>query len=445
MFTPLPDPYRAADHVLPVSALNRLVREALEQRFPLLMVGGEISNLTRAASGHCYFSLKDETAQARCVMFRNRAALLPFQLQNGMQVEARALVTLYEPRGDFQLNVDSLRRAGVGSLHEAFIRLRDKLAAEGLFDSGRKRSLPPLPKRIGILTSLAAAALRDVLTALERRARHVPVIIYPTPVQGEGVGAQITRQLINAGQRGECDVLILTRGGGSIEDLWAFNDETLARAIAQSPIPVISGIGHETDFTIADFAADLRAATPTAAAELVSAGHVAATRSVAIQHQHLQRAIHRRLEKAAQTLDLMTGRLQHPRDKLELAKLRLNALRDRLSRALHGESRTRGEKLTRIRALLLSRRPHTTLLHHRLSTAKNRLPAAAVDLVERHRTMMATLATHLEHLAPQATLRRGYSIVRDQTGHIVRSSAQLAPGDIIEVQFSEGEVRAQVT
>src|SRR5512146_927891 len=256
--------------IVTVSALVRSVRDLLEQRYPLLWVAGEISNCVRAKSGHLYFSLKDETAQVRCVMFRNRGLYLDWEPREGLRVEVRALVTLYEPRGDFQLNVESMRRAGQGALFEAFLKLRDNLDKEGLFDAAHKRPLPPYPRRIGIVTSPQAAALRDVLTTLARRNPSIPVIIYPSPVQGEGAAQQLAAAVATAARRAECDLLILCRGGGSIEDLWAFNDENLARAIHACPIPVVTGIGHETDFTIAEFVADRRAATPTAAAELAA-------------------------------------------------------------------------------------------------------------------------------------------------------------------------------
>lgn len=245
-----------------MSALNQLVRKALESSFPLLWVNGEISNLRRPASGHVYFALKDDNAQVDCVMFRGRAQLLPFRLQDGMRIEARALVTLYEARGGFQLNIETLRHAGIGALFEAFARLRGKLESEGLFAAERKLPLPRFPRRIGIVTSLQAAALHDVLAALKRRAPHLPVVIFPTLVQGEGAAEGIAEAIGIAAGRGACDVLIVARGGGSIEDLWAFNEETVARAIDACPIPVITGIGHETDTTIADFVADCRAATP---------------------------------------------------------------------------------------------------------------------------------------------------------------------------------------
>ncbi len=263
------EPSAAANPVLSVSSLNRLVRDCLEAAFPLTWVGGEISNLTFAASGHVYFSLKDANAQVRCVMWRNRAQLLGWRPENGQQVEARALVSFYEPRGEFQLNIETIRRAGQGDLFERFLRLKAQLEAEGLFTAEIKRPLPEHPQALAIVTSLQAAALRDVLTTLRRRAPHVRIGLFPTPVQGEGAAGKIATALQLAAAS-DCDAIILCRGGGSIEDLWPFNEEVVARAIRASRLPVVAGIGHETDFTIADFAADLRAATPTAAAEILS-------------------------------------------------------------------------------------------------------------------------------------------------------------------------------
>ncbi len=257
--------------VIGVAALNRTARDLLEHALPLMWIRGEVSNFTCAPSGHCYFTLKEAGAQVRCAMFRSRARLLDWQPQNGMQVEVRALVTLFEPRGEFQLNVEAVRRAGLGALYEAFERLKARLAAEGLFDAERKRPLPRFPRAIGIVTSPRAAALRDVLIIIARRMPCIPVLVYPTPVQGTGAGAFIAEAIQAASRRAECDVLIVCRGGGSIEDLWAFNEEIVARAIHACAMPVIAGIGHETDFTIADFVADHRAPTPSAAAETATA------------------------------------------------------------------------------------------------------------------------------------------------------------------------------
>src|SRR5690349_8117153 len=256
--------------VLSVGELNRLARTALEQNLPLCWVAGEISNFKRYDSGHCYFTLKEETAQVECVMFRQKAMLLGWQPESGMQVEVRACATLYEARGKYQITVESMRRAGLGALYEAFERLKARLHREGLFDPARKRALPRFPRALGIVTSPKAAALRDVLTILKRRAPGLPVVVYPTPVQGEGAAARIADAIRLAGSRRDCDVLIVCRGGGSIEDLWAYNDEQLARVIHASSIPIVSGVGHETDFTIVDFVADVRAPTPTAAAQLAS-------------------------------------------------------------------------------------------------------------------------------------------------------------------------------
>src|SRR5574343_1163875 len=279
---------------LTVSSLNRLVRECLEANFPLTWVGGEISNLTYAASGHVYFSLKDSSAQVRCVMWRNRAQLLGWRLENGQKIEARALVSFYEPRGEFQLNIEAIRRAGQGNLFERFLKLKAQLEAEGLFAPEAKRPLPTFPRHVAIVSSLQAAALRDVLTTLHRRAPHLRLSIFPTLVQGEGAGARFAEAFAQAGSS-DCDAILLCRGGGSIEDLWSFNEECVARAIRASAIPVIAGVGHETAFTIADFAADLRAPTPTAAAELVSSDRDSLADRLDRLHEQLQRRSERAL------------------------------------------------------------------------------------------------------------------------------------------------------
>src|SRR6266436_5965572 len=289
--------------ILTVSALIRSVRNLIEHRYPLLWVAGEISNFTTAKSGHAYFVLKDEHAQARCVMFKHRYRGLEWLPHDGMQVEAQVLVTMYEPRGDFQLNVETMRRAGRGALFEAFVRLREKLEKEGLFEAEKKRRLPPFPRTVGVVTSRDAAALRDVLTTLKRRDPSVAVVLFPVKVQGEGAAEEIAAALGTAGRRGECDVLLLVRGGGSIEDLWAFNEEIVARAVRACSVPVVVGVGHESDFTIADFAADLRAATPTAAAELAAPdrqGLLDLLRQRQVRMQQLARAM---LRARAQRLD----------------------------------------------------------------------------------------------------------------------------------------------
>ena len=388
--------------VLTVSQLNRLARSAIERSLGLSWVAGEISNLTRAASGHCYFTLKDDQAQVRCAMFRNRVQLLPWRPENGMQVEARALVSLYEARGDFQLNVEEMRPAGLGRLYEAFRKLRDKLAGEGLFDDARKRPLPTLPTRIGIITSPRGAALHDVRVTLARRAPALPLILYPTLVQGADAPAAIAAALAAAIGRAECDLLLLVRGGGSLEDLWAFNDEALARQIAGSPIPIIAGIGHETDVTIADLVADRRAATPTAAAELASAGWFAARTHVAQLGSDLTSQMRRNLQQRMQRLDLLAGRLVHPRQRLHLIGRDLAHLGSRLAQA--------GQ-------LALGRRQAT----------------------------VQQLAAGLHALSPLATLGRGYSLTRGGDGRLVRSHTQLRPDETLQLRFAEGGATALVT
>jgi exodeoxyribonuclease VII large subunit len=387
--------------VLSVSELLRSVRDTLERRFPLSWVRGELSNFTRASSGHCYFTLKDDAAQVDCVMFRGRAAALDWEPQNGLRVEVRAAPTLYEPRGRFQLNVESMRRAGLGPLYERFLRLKDKLEREGLFDPAAKRAPPVLPKRIGVVTSLAAAALRDVLTTLARRNPSIPVIVYPAPVQGEGAAARITAMLESANARAECDVLLLVRGGGSIEDLWQFNEESLARAIRASRIPVVVGVGHETDFTIADFAADRRAPTPTAAAELVSPPLAELRARLAELAARAARETRRRLEYAMQALDSAARRLVHPAQRLRASRQHLAHLASRLG-------------------------------------------AAAARRLEQLAARIGLARAGLSSLDPAAVLGRGYSLTRNAKGELVRDAARVSRGERITTTLAKGWLEAEV-
>jgi len=409
--------------ILTVAELNRLARAVLERDFPLLWVAGEVSNLTRAPSGHWYFTLKDADAQVRCAMFRSRAQSVPWRLENGQQVEARALVTLYEARGEFQLNVESLRRAGLGRLYEAFLRLKEKLAAEGLFAEERKRPLPRFPRRLGIVTSPRAAALRDVLAALARRAPNLPCVIYPVLVQGAEAAGQIADAIRVAGERSECDLLLVVRGGGSLEDLWSFNEEIVARAIAASPIPVISGVGHETDVTIADLAADRRAATPTAAAEIASAGWFEAAAEVAQLAAALQTAMRANLERRMQRVDLLARQLVHPAERLARSRQRLDHLASRLAGAGERLAARRRQQLANMRLRLAHARPN----------------------LERYRTRLARLAAGLAALNPQAALARGYALVRAPDGRLVRSHHQLAEGMPLDLRFAEGAAQALVS
>jgi exodeoxyribonuclease VII large subunit len=393
--------FRASAPVLSVSALLRSVRETLERRFPLAWIGGEISNFRPASSGHWYFTLKDEAAQVDCVMFRSRAAALDWEPAEGMRVEARALVTLYEPRGRFQLNVEHMRRAGLGPFYERFLKLKAQLDKEGLFDPAAKREIPAFPKCIGVVTSRQAAALRDVLTTLQRRNPSIPVIVYPVPVQGEGAAAKIAATLAIANSRAECDVLLLVRGGGSIEDLWQFNEEAVARAIRASSIPVVVGVGHETDVTIADFAADRRAPTPTAAAEMVSPAREELLARVAELAQRATREALRRIEYAMQRVDALSRRLVHPRERLRTSRQLLEQLAARLS-----------------------------------SAAARRLDNFAAQL--------AALKAGLVSLNPGAVLERGYSLTRDAAGEVVVDAAQVAEGDRVTTTLAKGWVESEV-
>lgn len=409
--------------ILSVTELNRSVRELLEASVPLLWVGGEISNLTRAASGHWYFSLKDKTAQVRCVMFRTRNAYLDWQPKEGDHVEARALVSLYEARGEFQLTIETMRQAGMGSLFEAFEKLKSKLQSEGLFDPAKKRALPVHPQQIGIVTSPDAAALRDVLTTLRRRMPSIPVVLYPTPVQGKGAAERIAAAIRRAAERAECDVLIVCRGGGSMEDLWSFNEEIVARAIAGCPMPVVSGIGHETDFTIADFVADVRAPTPTAAAELVSPDRQIQIRQLAQLSTRLARQMDYTLSDRMQKLDYLARRLIHPGERI----------------------RQRNEELTHLQARLNA--SVTRVLEQsaaRLHPLPQRLHRAANLDLDRRLAKLQSLRQSLDHLNPQGVLERGYSIVRTEDGNLVRSSKQLKNGDALELTFAEGQTEAIV-
>ncbi len=435
---------RPGAEVVTVSVLNQRARRLLEGSFAPLWVRGELSNFTRAASGHWYFSLKDAQAQVRCAMFRARNLLLGWTPADGMAVEVFALATLYEARGEFQLSVDSMRRAGMGNLHERFAKLKAKLLAEGLFDVERKRALPRYARTIGIITSTAAAALRDVLTTLRRRAPHIRAIVYPTLVQGDAAATQIVMALQRANARAECDVLLLCRGGGSIEDLWSFNEESVARAIAASRIPVVCGVGHETDFTIADFAADMRAPTPTAAAQLASPDRAELQRALAQSAQRLQRAATRRLENAMQAADILQHRLIHPRERLARQQATLQQLARRLAGAAAQHLQRRawqthqaGLHWQRAAPALLPRQHQLGRLHARLRTHTGQQLAA-------HAARLRALASNLDHLNPQGVLERGYSIVRDTNGVIVRGAATLHARQKLELQFARGQAAVTV-
>jgi exodeoxyribonuclease VII large subunit len=441
----MPDPASSAPEysVVSVSGLNRQVRACLESTFPLTWVGGEISNLTYAASGHVYFSLKDANAQVRCVMWRNRAQLLGWRLENGQKIEARVLVSFYEPRGEFQLNVEMVRHAGQGDLFALFLILKAQLEAEGLFAAEIKRPLPEHPGALAIVTSPQAAALRDVLTTLRRRAPRIRIDLYPTPVQGAGSAEKIAAALQQAAT-GDCDAIILCRGGGSIEDLWSFNEEIVARAIRASSLPVITGIGHETDFTIADFAADLRAPTPTAAAEILSPDRAALLAQLQQLLRRVDRQFARGLQERAQRLDILAARLTHPAERLRLRREAMLQFAARVSRALAGQTATRQHALAALGNRLTAARPRSERARDSLEHLGYRLENLIRQKISHGEAKLNAHAAGLIQLDPQAVLNRGYALVRGPDGRPVRDAASLQPGDAIGLTFASGSAVATV-
>jgi exodeoxyribonuclease VII large subunit len=409
-----------------VSALLLAIGDALSARFGAVAVRGELSGFVRAASGHCYFTLKDADGQAaglRCAMFRRAASMLAFAPADGQRVELRGRLAVYEPRGELQFVAESMQRAGAGSLYEQFLRLRERLTAEGLFDTARKRPIPAHPRRIGVVTSLQAAALRDVLTALARRAPHVPVLLYPAPVQGADAPAALLRALAAAAARREVDTLLLVRGGGSLEDLWAFNDEALVRAVAASPIPVVCGVGHETDVTLCDLAADLRAPTPTAAAELACTPRRELLGVLQARADAMQRGMARRLQTQAQRLDLAALRLSRPARGLARQRQRIDAL----AHALHGAVQRRMDA-------------HGRALPQRA----DRLQHALTGLLRLQHERLDSQAHRLDALDPHAVLARGYAWVESADGRPVTAVAALQAGDAVQGVWADGRAALQV-
>jgi exodeoxyribonuclease VII large subunit len=410
-----------------VGALCRAVADALEARFNPVAVRGEITGFSRAASGHCYFSLKDPQGQIRCAMFRRAASLLDFAPRDGELVEVSGRLGVYEQRGDLQLVVESMRRAGQGALFEQFLRLKAKLEAEGLFEPARKRELPLLPRGIGIVTSLGAAALHDVVTCLRRRAPHVPVVLAPAAVQGGQAPGELIaglQSLYPLAARGDIDVILLVRGGGSMEDLWAFNDEQLARTIVASPVPLVSGVGHETDFTIADFCADLRAPTPTAAAELAAQPRETWLGALRLMHERLQEAANRRLDRAGQRLDQAATHLGRPSARAAQQHLRIE------------------RQAQRLRHALAVRTQHA---HEQLRTTVQGLRGSVTERLARATRQGERLELRLQLLDPRLVLQRGYALLTDATtGRPVTSVAQVQPGQEVQAALADGEVDLQV-
>lgn len=438
----------APDHVLSPSQLNALARNLLEDTFPLVWVEGELGNLSRPSSGHLYMTLKDARAQVRCAMFKPKSSWLKFVPREGLRVLARGRLTLYEARGDYQLVLDHMEEAGEGALRRAFEELKARLSAEGLFDPERKRPLPRYPARVGVITSPSGAAVRDVLSVFARRFPLIQAEVLPVPVQGEGAAAQIVSMLQRAAASGRYDVLVLARGGGSLEDLWAFNDERLARAIAACEVPVVSAIGHETDFSLSDFAADLRAPTPSVAAELIAPDRDELLRRLRQLDARLRNLQLQRLRQAMQRADRAALRLNALRPQARLQALRLRqaeALR-RLSAAWQRRLERERAQLRHADAVLRANHPQRRIaaLRERLSALAQR-PRAAVERRLAHRGLhLRGLARSLEAVSPLATVARGYAILQREDGHVVRSVLDAAPGDRLSARVQDGRLRVKV-
>ena len=408
----------------PVSALLKAIADSLEARFNPVAVQGEISGFSRAASGHCYFSLKDDGGQIRCAMFRRAASLLDFSPRDGQRVELRGRLGVYEARGELQLIVESMRQAGQGTLFEQFLKLKAKLEADGLFSTDRKRAVPLMPRAIGVVTSLGAAALHDVVTTLQRRAPHIPVVIYPATVQGLQAAKELRDALQKAYQRAEVDVLLLVRGGGAMEDLWAFNDEALARTIVQSPMPIISGVGHETDFTIADFCADSRAPTPTAAAELCAQPQAVWLGVLDGVATRLQNGVDRQVQTSSQRLDMAASRFGRPSHFVMRQQARL---------AAHQQALQHAQRLS------------LSNFNNAFNRLKPRFTQASLASIALPSSQLARAAMRLELLNPQLVLQRGYAWLADIDGHAITQVGQTQPGQALRATLMDGQVDLTVT
>jgi len=434
--------------VYSVSELNQTIRGLLESQFPLLWVEGEISNLAQPASGHIYFTLKDAKAQVRCAMFKGRKQLLRFKPENGQQVLIRAKVGLYEARGEYQLIAEHMEEAGDGALRRAYEELKARLADEGLFDESLKLPIPELPQRIAVITSATGAAIRDVLSVLKRRFPSIPVLIYPVAVQGDKAAPEICRAIKRASDQQDCDVILLVRGGGSLEDLWAFNEESVARAIVDCKIPIISGVGHEVDVTIADFAADHRAATPSAAAELVSPSQQAYLHKFQAYQRSLLRIIQNRLLRLNEQSEWLQTRLkkQHPSSQLMQQSQQLDDLAQRLQNAFQSLISEKKHDLKYSLQGLINNRPDQFIDYQKiqLDDLINRLLYMSQATLENRQQQLATLSRTLQAVSPLNTLSRGYSITRDSDGHTITSSKQLKKGDLINTQLEHGKVTSTV-
>ncbi len=447
----MPEPFDNATprHVLTPSSLNRLVRDLLGDALPQVWIEGELSNVAKPASGHLYFTLKDSGAQVRCAMFKMKASVLRFRPVDGMHVLLRAKVGLYEPRGEFQLVAEYMEPAGEGALQREFEQLKARLDAEGLFDPARKRALPGYARRIGVITSATGAAIRDVLSVLARRWPLADVEVLPVPVQGREAPPAIVAMLRKASTSARYDVLLLTRGGGSLEDLWAFNDEAVARAIHASAVPVVSAVGHEIDFSIADFVADLRAPTPSAAAELLVPDAVAVDRHLRQLQQRLAALLQRQLQAQAQRVDHLLARLQaqRPQARLQRDRERLQNLQRRITAVLREQSQLRHTRLERLHARLLAQHPRARmpLLARRLAEQDQRLRRAMAHVLERRQTALQHAGHALHAMSPLATLERGYAILFGADGQVLRSAKNVAVGTSLRARLADGELPLRVS
>ncbi|WP_139459550.1 exodeoxyribonuclease VII large subunit [Aeromonas veronii] len=447
-FTPSSAANGREQQVFTVTRLNSAVRMILEQDLGLVWLTGELSNLAMPSSGHWYFSLKDLGAQVRCAMFKGNNRRVAFRPQDGMQVLVQARVSLYEPRGDYQLIIESMQPAGDGVLALRFEELKRRLGAEGLFDESRKRPLPREPRAVGLITSATGAALHDMLTVLKRRAPDLPVFIYPTQVQGSAAISQVVAAIAKANQRAEVDVLIVGRGGGSLEDLWCFNEEAVARAIAHSAIPVVSAVGHEVDVTISDFAADLRAPTPSAAAELVAPDNQARIQRLAHLKQRLLQAMSRQQTTARHDFILLQKRLDHqdPKRRLEQQSQRLDELSTRLQQLLRQRLHQGERRLANLELRLQGKSPERLLAagKRRHQLAEERLHALIAKRQDLASHRLAMLSARLDGVSPLATLGRGYSITRTPRGEVISRADQVNSGDQLVTTLAQGSLQVRV-
>ena len=434
--------------IFTVSRLNQTVRLLLEREVGQVWISGEISNFTQPASGHWYFTLKDDTAQVRCAMFRNSNRRVTFRPQHGQQILVRASITLYEPRGEYQIIVESMQPAGEGLLQQKYEQLKAKLAAEGLFDQQSKQPLPSPAHCVGVITSKTGAALHDILHVLKRRDPSLPVVIYPTAVQGEDAPGQIVRAIALANSRQECDVLIVGRGGGSLEDLWSFNDERVARAIFASQIPIVSAVGHETDVTIADFVADLRAPTPSAAAEMVSRNQLELLRQLQSGQQRLEMAMDYYLANRTRRFTQLEHRLQQQHPQLRLARQQtvLDRLRQRMTYAMDTQLKRSGQRQQRMTQRLNQHSPQPRIhrAQNRVQQLEYRLAQLMSARLSATRERFGNTVTHLEAVSPLSTLARGYSVTTATDGNVLKQTKQVKAGDLLTTRLADGWVESEV-